>query len=98
MTLISGDYETNLAAGRDMKLNSEDIREAEAALSATGHLPQSEIDDLSNPDKGAIGEQVANLLGALESAREYVASDARNYKYPAAIETLAVIDAALRRS
>lgn len=38
------------------------------------------------------------LMKALEKAREYVESDARNKKYPAAIEILAVIDAALAPS
>jgi hypothetical protein len=34
------------------------------------------------------------LMKALEKAREYIESDARNKKYPSAIETLAIIDAA----
>jgi hypothetical protein len=36
------------------------------------------------------------LLKALEKAREYVESDARNKKYPEAIEVLAIIDEAMR--
>ena len=36
------------------------------------------------------------LMKALEKAREYIESDARNQKYPSAIEVLAVIDDAFR--
>jgi hypothetical protein len=41
---------------------------------------------------------VASEREALEAARDYVELDARNKKYPSAIETLAKIEAALSRS
>lgn len=74
------------------------IDELTEAQDATELMSQLEIEQASDPDKGSIGEGIGNIIEALIAARDYVASDARNYKYPSAIETLALIDAALRRS